>query len=131
MSPGNLAMGSGMMNNHTALYFHIVGMRIVDFFRKRGRRPQMVTDEVPDHAAEPEPEGLDDNALRIKSLLGILTERQQMVFKMFYFENMTTGTIAKALKTNPNNVYSDLFHGRKALRAALDAEENKRRQRKP
>ena len=110
--------------NLKADFLTIVYRRVMDFFRVRGRRPRVVSDELPECAAEAQPSGLDDDAVVLRQSLALLSERRRKVIELHYFEALGTRQIGERMGLAEGAVCADLFHARKTLRAALETSKN-------
>lgn len=92
----------------------------------RRRRRVRATDEVPETAAASGPDALEAAAaaeLRAKfaAAVAALPERQRVAVTLFDVEGYAHAEIAALLGVPDGTVRSDLFHARRALRAALGA----------
>lgn len=88
--------------------------------RRRVRRTEPIPLEAT--AGDPSPERETDRALlrrRLREALATLPERQRMAVTLFDAEGYAHAEIAALLGIPEGTVRSDVFHARRALRAAL------------
>jgi len=100
----------------------ILRARTTDFFRSRGRRPEDLTDEVPEPAPESSGEDPAYSWEELSVLIAELPPPQPEIFAQHYAQGRTADEIAAHLHLPRNTVLSHLFRGRKALRRKLDGD---------
>ncbi|MFG1921681.1 SigE family RNA polymerase sigma factor [Cryptosporangium sp. NPDC048952] len=87
----------------------------VDNWRRRRRRPEVLTDLDPT-AAQPDGTGALTLRLALVQALGTLTPRQRAVLVLRYFEELSEVEIAEALGCSTGTVKSTAARGMKHLR---------------
>lgn len=95
----------------------------MDHFRKHGR--VTVTDDIPDRMDE-SPDAAacmaaSEEAGHIRHCLGTLKPDHRMAIEMAFYEDMTYGEIAQAVKTPEGTIKTRVFHAKKLLMRCLAA----------
>jgi len=89
------------------------------WFRRRGWRNEMATDQVPDRASAAGPEV--DGAL-LREVLLTLPPRQRAVVVLRFYEDRSVDEVAAILQITAGTVKSQTAHALQKLRAALGEE---------
>lgn len=105
---------------------HIVRARVTDFFRQRARRPEEVTDEVPELSSAsfaPVDSSTAGSLTRdeFDRLIGELSPPMPEIFHAHYVLGQTAAEIAAGRGLSRNTVLSHLHRGKKALHQRLTA----------
>ena len=98
----------------------IVRARTKDFFRSRGRRPEDLTDEVPDTPALGSDSSSDLTRHEFDELIRELPPPQPEIFDLHYAQGHTAEEISARLAMPRSTVLSHLFRGKKTLRKRLE-----------
>jgi len=92
----------------------------LDELRRRKRRPEIPTDELPEPAhSPPAAEGLDPG---LESALSELSDRQRSLVVMRHVVGLSGQEIAKVTRSNRTAVYAALGRAERRLRTLLDAD---------
>lgn len=84
--------------------------------------PEAGVPELPDQRPEGSPElALDreENARLVREILGGLSDSQQLLVGMYYYEQIPIAEIAEKLELRPGTVKAQLFRSRKKIEAAV------------
>ncbi|MGV2339189.1 MAG UNVERIFIED_CONTAM: sigma-70 family RNA polymerase sigma factor [Planctomycetaceae bacterium] len=96
--------------------------RIIDFYRARGRRSQLLSDELLEQYSQRLVEQHDGNSRRseaLQSCLEQLPDRSRSLIRLKYHDGLKTDQIAQSLKSTPASVRVALFRIREALAACI------------
>lgn len=117
---GELELGNGGVKPWLR---RVVSNMCID--RMRAGRNTTVVDEVPDRA-EPPTQGIAleerDLAVRVRSAIDALPERQRQALTLFHFEGLSQVEICDVLGVSEDAVESLLARARRSLKAALKDE---------
>ena len=93
----------------------VTAHRCIDAARRRGRRPEVPLEEVPEAS---EPAALGDPLLRerLRKLVGSLPEQARLIVLLRFQEDLEPAEIARVLKLRVNTVKSQLQRALTALR---------------
>lgn len=104
-----------------AWLYRSVRFTCLDEIRRRGRRPEVVTDTVPDAGYTDELD-LPDPALQ-EALLS-LSERQRSLLVLRYIVGLPAAEVAKVMGTNRSAVYAATARAERRLRRLLEPVES-------
>lgn len=110
----------------TTYLYTIARHVLIDYVRKRNRRPEMADDAIPEHvpARDQEPEG---TAIDIEEALANLSERLRLVIVLRVMEGFTAEETAEILDVPVGTVKSRLHLGFRELRKHLGVYEQEYR----
>jgi RNA polymerase sigma-70 factor (sigma-E family) len=94
--------------------------------RPRGRRLELLTDEIPDWGGAGM-QGTSDEQLELWPYVKQLPPRQRAVIVLRYFEDLSEGEIAETLGCSRGTVKSTAHRALKSLKAALGAPDDETR----
>jgi RNA polymerase sigma-70 factor, ECF subfamily len=118
-----LARFSGDAKGFRGWVFTLAHARMVDAWRARGRRPQTVTDTLPDAASEHDVPGAVEEILSTEAalvLLRQLPEAQAQVLLLRVVAGLDVTTTAEVLGRTPNHVRVLAHRGLRALAAVME-----------
>jgi len=102
-----------------AWLYRSVRFGCLDELRRRRRKPETPTDQLPETLdAPPPPDGLDPH---LEAALAQLSDRQRSLVVMRHVVELTPEEIAKVTRSNRTAVYAALGRAERRLRALLDA----------
>ena len=104
-----------------AWLYRSVRYSCLDEIRRRERRPEVVTDQVPDAGYHDEID-LPDPALQ--AMLLALTERQRSLLVLRHVVGLSGAQVAKAMGTNRTAVYAATARAERRLRQLLEGVES-------
>jgi RNA polymerase sigma-70 factor (ECF subfamily) len=99
----------------------VASHRCIDELRRRGHRPEVATDTLPEAASQPQVRDVF-RADRLRALVAELPARARLVVVLRYQEDMEPTEIAGALRMPLNTVKSHLRRSLASLRSRLGGE---------
>lgn len=104
--------------------FRSVRFTCLDELRRRSRRPEQLTDRLPEASSaksiDHEESAMDPN---LEAALGRLSDRQRSLVMLRHVAGMSPEEIARVSRTNRSAIYAALSRAEKRLRALLDGAE--------
>jgi RNA polymerase sigma-70 factor (ECF subfamily) len=92
---------------------------VVDEWRSASRRPEVVTDHVPEHPVEDTAQQTVDRQLVLTALRTLSTEHRQVLLEC-YFRGASVAQAAETLGLPPGTIKSRTHYALHALRQAID-----------
>jgi RNA polymerase sigma-70 factor (ECF subfamily) len=103
--------------------FTVARRIVIDDWRVSSRRPEVVTDDVPEHPAEdvidPVAERTVDHQLVVAALRTLSVEHREVLHEC-YFQGSSVAQAAAALGVPPGTIKSRTHYALRALRLAID-----------
>ena len=103
-----------------AWLFTVAQRIVIDEWRSARRRPEVVTDQVPEQAVEDTAQRSIDRQLVRAALRTLSTEHRQVLLEC-YFRGASVAQAAQTLRVPPGTIKSRTHYALHALRQALDA----------
>lgn len=96
--------------------YRSVRFTCLDELRRRGRRPEHLTDRLPEYYEEPVP----DVAPELEEALARLSDRQRSLLMLRHVAGLSPDEIARVTRSNRGAVYAAIARAEKKLRLFLD-----------
>jgi RNA polymerase sigma-70 factor (ECF subfamily) len=93
---------------------------VIDEWRSTSRRPEVLTDQVPEQTVEDTAQHSVDRQLLRAALRTLSTEHRQVLLEC-YFRGASVAQAAQTLRVPPGTIKSRTHYALHALRQALDA----------
>ncbi len=102
-----------------AWLFTVAQRIVIDEWRSASRRPEVVTDQVPEQAIEDTAQRSVDSQLVRAALRTLSTEHREVLLEC-YFRGASVAQAARTLGVPPGTIKSRTHYALRALRQALD-----------